>query len=705
MVSDSVLPAGITASTGVDQAQILTLHCRHVSSWLFSPSRERTIECSMATLVRPRRVEHDAADLQKNIPTPFPVQHLLDFHDDVLDDLATEPVDYDDTNAARASLPHTLHLHLLTLSFQVAQCQNDIQTSVATVHHSCLMTLTGILSSPLAITEHPDDSEQTDGGAAIPLDQVLAESPLSCLVHALRARNGHPDRPDRPLSEDALLSQLHDLVDAVAPSLDRRDAHLAQAIVALLLDLEELPASLALTSAQFVSQSDPCQDNENGSSPSARYPYSTIASLQRQLSSLQPSVASTSSGSRPTPVESVRTALLWARIDEQLGNIVSLCKARASSPPQHEPSGSQNWNRPSCDDTLPPEYDAEYHRYSYDRPPSYVAEGHLYASLEEKPTDEEHLVDQYPPEKASPRASTSALLLDMEITAERDRSMSSNSLDLDAITHAIERLYLVAPQLANQRVELRREKVVQMEQAKQGKGKTSTLADAADPELDKMLDLLGRASAREIPDQRAVIDPYRTAREKGAADIEEQVDKFFSVGHGWFSEGDLFQRRKYLEHLVHRTSAGRLHSQDAVPSLGRPYSSPSSAGGAVDEDQSSEGQLQDGGSRDGKRASYPATPKSGSTLEPPSEKSRNRSLSAPHLAWLRPKEKSGSTTGTKEGFGSLARSFSSDPKSVRGFSGRLRGASKSRPSSAGEDTSHGASFLNELIRDISTHVD
>lgn len=65
----------------------------------------------MATLVRPRRVEHDAADLQKNIPTPFPVQHLLDFHDDVLDDLAAEPVDYDDTNAARASLPHTLHLH------------------------------------------------------------------------------------------------------------------------------------------------------------------------------------------------------------------------------------------------------------------------------------------------------------------------------------------------------------------------------------------------------------------------------------------------------------------------------------------------------------------------------------------------------------------------------------------------------------------
>ena len=56
----------------------------------------------MATLVRARCVEHDT-ELRKNIPTPFPVHHLLHLDDDVLDDLAAEPVDYDDTNAARAS--------------------------------------------------------------------------------------------------------------------------------------------------------------------------------------------------------------------------------------------------------------------------------------------------------------------------------------------------------------------------------------------------------------------------------------------------------------------------------------------------------------------------------------------------------------------------------------------------------------------------
>lgn len=670
----------------------------------------------MATLVRALPVEH-GTDLQKNIPTPFPAQHLLDLHDDVLDELAAEPVDYDDTNAARASSARPHRSSSPQPSFQVAQCQNDVQTSVAAVHHSCLMTLASILS-PLAISAHPDDSEQPNG-AGIPLDQVLAESPLSCLVHALGARNSHPDRLDQPLSEAALLSQLQELVDEAVPLLDRRDAHLAQAIVALLRDLEQVPASLALTSAQLVSQFDPRRDNESDTKPSLRSPFATIATLQRKLSSLQPSVASTSSGSRPTPAESVRTALLWARIDEQLEAVVSLCRARASSPPQPavtepsqsrlaaQPSEPQNWNkdcRPSIDDTLPPEYDSEYHHYSFERPPSYVAEGHLDAFSEETPTDEKRLVEQYPPEKVSPRTLTSAFPADTEMAAERDHSTSSNPLDLDTITHAIERLYVAAPQLANQRVELRREKVVQMKKAKEGKGKARTLADPADPELDKMLDLLGRASAREIPDQSAVIDPHRTGREKGAVDIEEQVgSSFLMIGD---SLRDFFQRRKYLEHLVHRTSAGRLHSQDAVPSLGRSCS-PSSAGSAqqdIDEDQSSEVQLE-GGSRDGKRASYPAAPKSGSTLELPSERSRNRSLSASHLSWLRPKEKSGSATGTKERFSSITRSLSSDPKSlppsatlksVRSFSGRLRGASKSRPSSTSrEGMSHGASLLND----------
>lgn len=484
----------------------------------------------MATLVR-YRPDHEN-ELQSTIPSPFPAQLLHNSQDDILDELAAQP-----TNAAHVgpspANPRPTSAHH---SLQVAQCQNDIQISLVAVQHSCLMTLANILSlaSPPVLSAQADDSEHSSpNGNGIPLDQVLAETPLSCLVHVLRARDGHTDRHDQPLAEAALLSQLHDLVDAIVPSLDRPDAHLAQAIVELLLDLEQLPASLVLTSAHLVSQSSSSQ----GSGPSSGSPYVTIASLQQQLSSLQSSVASTS-GSRPTPAESIRTALFWARIDEQLDTVVSLCRARASSRPQHditEPSPSRlvaqssesrtrnKDGRPSFDDALPPEYDFEYHPYPYERPPSYIAEGHFYVSSEEKPNEQMRLAEQYPPEKISSRASTLAFPTGTEMTTERDHSISSNSLDLDTITHAVERLYVVAPQLANQRVELRREKIVQMEKAKEGKGKARTLGDVADPELDKMLELLGRASAREIPDQSAVIHPHRMGHEKGTANIEEQV--------------------------------------------------------------------------------------------------------------------------------------------------------------------------------------
>ena len=399
----------------------------------------------MATL---ERVRSDADDLLANIPAPFPV-HLLE--DDLLDQLTAERVDYTPTS-------------------------NVLHASLAAVQHSCLITLANILALPP--TAEP----------GIPLHQVLSESPLACLVRALGA-HAQPDQ-----TEAALLAQLRIRVDAYVPSLNEQDAHLARAIVSLLLDLDQL-------SPNPLSQSAP-SDADTSASAS---PYATIASLQRQLSSLQvtPSMS--------TPAE-VRIALLWARIDEQLDTVVSLCKARASSPPRPHTSQpplphSENGLRPSFE-TLPPEYDADY---MYEHPPSYT----LNTLSEEKPSGELRLADQYPPEKVSVCAPS------METSA--DVALSSDSLDLDAITHAIERLYAVAPQLANQRVELRREKIVQMEKAKAGKGKARKFADTTDPEFDKLLDLLGKASTREIPDQSAVIDPQRIGREKGAADIEEQV--------------------------------------------------------------------------------------------------------------------------------------------------------------------------------------
>ncbi|KIJ61613.1 hypothetical protein HYDPIDRAFT_137583 [Hydnomerulius pinastri MD-312] len=666
----------------------------------------------MATLVRTRLTEqlvHEEAagnDLQSNIPAPFPSEHLIDLQDnddDILDELAAEHVEYDVEEDRNTAL-------------------RDIQPSIAAVQHSCLMTLNNLLSV--------SSSLPVPGDEAATLAQILAETPLSCLVYTLRTRDGQSGLPQSS-NEAALLTELHDLVDALAPTMDRRDAHLAQAIVALLLDLEQLPASLALTPAQAKSQagSSSAQPDEDKTIPSSRTAHALLSTLQRQLSSLQPSGPSdTEAGaeSRPTPMQTIKSALLWTRIDEQLEAVVALCKDRAasSSPSQSTATnhtadvlGAQSSTSvngyldgiraPSFDDHLPPEYESEY-PYPYDMPPSYAAQAHARTSLEEKTPYEMMNASQYPPEKVS--ASTSTVTLAPPAQAEemsqsdKAPSASTTALDLDLVTRAIDRLYAVAPQLADQRVELRREKIVQMEKAREGKGKGKARAIASDSvvdaELDKMLDLLGRASAREIPDQSVVIDPRRRGRGRGCSDLEEQ-------------------RNIYIEHLVQRSSVGRLHAQDATLTPGRSslgaLSTPATtsastkdadknagaSGSTGDADTSPEGnKLQDSERASSVKSQSGPLP---TLAHPTHKKSRSRSLSAPHLAWLRPvsRDRSGTGSSAKDmGAGSAGKTSSSTRKNSpsstmsrasKRLSGKFGGASKSRPVSAGgEGISTGA---------------
>ncbi|KIJ11155.1 hypothetical protein PAXINDRAFT_119016 [Paxillus involutus ATCC 200175] len=675
----------------------------------------------MATLVRTRSTgqslsqEMAGNDLQRNIPTPFPSERLIDLQnndDDILDELAAERVEYNVHEDAGATM-------------------SDIQSSIAAVQHSCLMTLTSLLSvfsSPT--TSIREDAAQQLASADegdLGLAQMLAETPLASLVHTLRTRDGHHElsrdnEVHRQVEETALLSELHELVDALAPSLDRRDAHLAQTIVALLLDLEQLPASIASTAAQALSQagSSP-QTVEDDAKSSLGSPYTLLSTLQRQLSSLQPSTTSgSSSGTRSTPFEAVQTALLWARVDEQLENVVSLCKERASfssmsqnsmtysasNRPPAQSSTRRSWRMddvraPSFDDHLPPRYDSEY-TYPDELPPSYAAEAYARASLEQSLSSAKLTSSQYPPEKVS--ASTSTATLETSTTeaqsacvAEKSATVSTTILDLDLVTHAIDRLYAVAPQLADQRVELRREKIIQMEKAREGKGKARTLPNAStvDSELDKMLDLLGRASAREISDQSVVLDVRRRGRAR--VDLEKQ-------------------RNTYIEHLVHRSSVGRLHAQDAVLTTGRSASGSISLSAPAlltsngvdvnrnpDMDQSSDMVSEGTNFRDSKQP-FPENPQTGfvPVLGPLShKKSRSRSLSAPHLAWLRARDRSGTASSAKDmGTGSMARtssdtkiasSYSTTSKVARRFSGRFSGGSKSRPVSVdGEGISNGA---------------
>jgi hypothetical protein len=208
--------------------------------------------------------------------------------------------------------------------------------------------------------------------------------------------------------------------------------------------------------------------------------------LTRQVSDLQ-SERLSSQQEFPAPgvppVLSVETALLWSRIDEELESVAAICRERTES---HE--------LPSfLVDRLPPQYDPA--DYQFDTPP------------------------EYEPGTQSPigEAKTHA-------HSSRTSDGPSNEkmrLDLEAVTMAIDRLYIVAPQLHNQRVELKSAKLRQMERAsREGarpSGSQSVLSgkqkeDSDIKDLDNIVNLIGQASDRSLKDQSVFLEGGMEAR-------------------------------------------------------------------------------------------------------------------------------------------------------------------------------------------------
>ena len=412
------------------------------------------------------------------------------------------------------------------------------------------MILSGLLSvsTVLSSSTQPSTHELPTGTLPSSLTSAVADSCsrteiLATLVNTLRTRDGilgsevsqsQSDDLDRQGSTDeaALLDQLHDLVDALGPSMHRHDAHLAQAIVALLAELQQLPASFSASPSSYTSSStqrvSPSTDGD---------PHLVLTTLKKKLSSLQPNTTNGASSSshavRPTPVQTVQVALLWSRVDEQLEAVVELCKARAGAESHLDPfSDAANISgvdtipsrAPSFDaqHLLPPQYEYEYDVSHEDMPPAYPADLALAPPRRSLAYDRKApLESEYPPEKVSAVPSTS------QSVSEAERS---TALDLDLVTHAIDRLYAVAPQLADQRVELRREKITQMQKAQNNKGKSPATTIADDAELDKMFYLLGRANSREMADQSVTFDPGRKERVRGKLNLEQQVSLLLYFG-------------------------------------------------------------------------------------------------------------------------------------------------------------------------------
>lgn len=282
-------------------------------------------------------------------------------------------------------------------------------------------------------------------------------------------------------NDAALLQELQARVDQLFDSSDESstvDARLAKTLVSLLNCLQRLLSTCAI--GLITTSSAPTTPlTSTLANPNI---YDT---LRRSLVELQ-NDRNLHTHPNSNPISVVENALLWSRIDTMLEQVMTLCRQRQRT---LEPL------RPPTDlDTHPPEYDlagspTDDILPAYDGPRSSL--GHESQDVKRPSFSHERLVSA-------------------TIQNEKMR------LDLEAVTFAIDRLYLVAPQLLDQRVELKASKMAELEKARQagkGKGKQKQVELR---ELEQMVDMIGKASERKITDQTYIMDIDTKARQERA---------------------------------------------------------------------------------------------------------------------------------------------------------------------------------------------
>lgn len=349
--------------------------------------------------------------------------------------------------------------------------------SIAYVQKSCLMTLNNLLSMPIRWNPIVPDRRHSmpsspHASTASQADVESSSSALQTLVSNLRNRDGNGEmiQFNASASDSELFQELHTRVQHISLTLDPDDAILAKALVTLLSHFNRL-SEIHVNSSQSIGQSTGSNTREIGESSPSTDLFDT---LKRQLSGLQlerlasqPEILA--SGAPPVLV--VEATLLWTRIDEELEIVVAMCKER-----------TDNLSRLSLEH-LPPQYDPA--DYQFDTPPEYELGSHT--SIEQK----------------------SQATLHSPVTAARHTDEKMR-LDLEGVAMAIDRLYSVAPQLHNQRVELKSSKLEQMEKASREGGQiTPSLLQKKKErdiqELENIFDMLGKASERSLTNQSVIL--------------------------------------------------------------------------------------------------------------------------------------------------------------------------------------------------------
>ncbi|KAF8591361.1 hypothetical protein K439DRAFT_1327342, partial [Ramaria rubella] len=399
----------------------------------------------------------------------------------------------------------------------------EVGPSLTHVGQSCLMTLNNLLShdadewQPIVPSRRHSMPVQSPTKPSASFQALLPIPTSSLALHTLVSNLRHrydSEVHDMEASDDAsLLRELDKRVTSLIDNgtIQSRDAPLARSLVSLITHLNRVSVIFPDSSHR--------SPVELPQPPSTADIYDT---LRRQVSELQShrdarALVDPEQESNGPPIQVVENAILWNKIDDDLDQVFRLCRERAESVPQpYSPTAS-----------LPPEYDlGDYEPPTYD-PTEYSEAAAAKAAI--KPYG------------------TTSLLAPSQSANAMDEKMR---LDLEAVTMAIDRLYLVAPQLTNQRVELKRSKLEQMERARAAGSDISPekKGEKDVQELERMLELIGKASTRRIEGQSVVLD------EEGgmAARVEKARLR------------DLAKRDAFHERLVSHSGARRLTSQDAI---------------------------------------------------------------------------------------------------------------------------------------------
>ena len=362
---------------------------------------------------------------------------------------------------------------------------------------------------------------RTESGSSPITQPDSSTSALSTVVTNLRNLQDYgaefAESSTSAVDDTPLIVELRRRVETLTATMPQGDAHLATSLVSLLSHANRLTS---MGSNLYVGNDD--ADLTSTTLSLLEGDEDVYEKLKRQVLELQnrrmeQEFMDSDSTQGISPVLRVESALLWTQIDMELEAVSSMCRERNEIPEQ-----------------LPPEYMDDFGDRESLYPPLY--EDSTSASFTH---EKEKNTSTLPSSQIAPSSMNEKMRLDFE-----------------AVTQAIDRLYLVAPQLHSQRVELKKAKVEELERARNAgasntlKKKVSTTnakGKAKDTqELEKLMDLLGKASSRRMIDQSVVLENGMQPR------IERAIRR------------DIANKEAFVEKLVNHGSSRRLTSQDAV---------------------------------------------------------------------------------------------------------------------------------------------